>query len=212
MVSGAVWIVYAIVYTLFLAFGFTIGITIYGAIDSNATSATQCSTTFWVCWPIAFVLTFSFAYIIVNKGDWSRIPAMLVISMAGWVVNNFCGQAFEAVSSLAQALRALTVGVLANVYSRIEHGVAAALMHPAIYIQVPGSLAASGSLIIGLANADQLTRNGTGSPPSRQAAFSQLDAGYTMVEIAIAITVGMSVSVLLIYPLRKKAKSGIFSF
>ncbi|BCS23509.1 threonine/serine exporter family protein [Aspergillus puulaauensis] len=210
MVSGAVRMVYAIVYTLFLSFGFTIGITIYGAIHHNATSETQCRTNYPVWWPIAFVLPFTFCYVIVNKGNWKQMPPMLGISLAGWCVNHFSNQRFAAVPTLSQALGALTVGVLANLYARIEHGMAVALMHPAIYLQVPGSLAASGSLISGLSNADQLNKNGSTDAP-REAMFSDLNAGYTMAQIGIAITVGLSISVLLVYPIRKKARSGIFS-
>ena len=213
MVSGAVRMVYGIVFTLFLAFGFTIGISIYGAMDGAATSATQCATTYPVWWQIAFVLPFTFCYIIVNKGRWSKMPAMLAISLAGWAVDHFSGNSFAAVPSLSQALGALTVGVLANLYSRVERSMAISLMHPAIFIQVPGSLAASGSLISGLSNADQLTKgNNTGIDSHRDAITSELRAGMTMVEIGIAITVGLSVSVLLVYPIRKKDRSGIFSY
>lgn len=212
MVSGAVRMVYGIVFTLFLAFGFTIGISIYGAMDGAATSATQCATTYPVWWQIAFVLPFTFCYIIVHKGRWSKMPGMLAISLGGWAVNHFSGESFAAVPSLSQALGALTVGVLANLYSRVEHSMAVSLMHPAIFIQVPGSLAASGSLISGLANADQLTKGDTSIDSHREAITSELRAGLTMVEIGIAITVGLSVSVLLVYPIRKKNRSGIFSY
>lgn len=141
------------------------------------------------------------------------MPAMLAISLAGWAVDHFSGNSFAAVPSLSQALGALTVGVLANLYSRVERSMAISLMHPAIFIQVPGSLAASGSLISGLSNADQLTKgNNTGIDSHRDAIASELRAGMTMVEIGIAITVGLSVSVLLVYPIRKKDRSGIFSY
>jgi uncharacterized membrane protein YjjP (DUF1212 family) len=212
MVSGAVRMVYGIVYTLFLSFGFLIGISVYGAIDKTASSATTCSTTYGVWWPIIFVIPFTLCYIIVQNGKWSTMPPMLGLSLAGWAVNHFSNEKFGNVQPLSQALGAMTVGVLANLYARIEHGLAATLMQPAIYVQVPGSLAATGSLISGVAIADQMTRNGTNKLTPHQALAAQLDAGYTMVSIGIAITVGLSVSVLLIYPLRKKERSGIFSY
>lgn len=43
MVAGSVRMVYAIIYSLFLGFGITIGTAIYGLLDSNATSATTCA-------------------------------------------------------------------------------------------------------------------------------------------------------------------------
>ncbi|KAJ5636985.1 hypothetical protein N7490_006864 [Penicillium lividum] len=197
MVSGAVRMVFGIVYTLFVSLGFLIGISIYGAIDKTASSATTCSTTYGVWWPIIFVIPFKLCYIIVQKGKWNTMPPIEIFGDA---------------QPLSQALGALTVGVLANLYARIEHGLAATLMHPVIYVQVPGSLAASGSLISGLAIADQITRNGTDKLTPHQALVAQLDDGYKMVSIGVAITVGLSVSVLLVYPLRPKGRSGIFSY
>ncbi|GLA67583.1 hypothetical protein AtubIFM54640_011251 [Aspergillus tubingensis] len=212
MVSGAVRIVYGIVYTLFLSFGFLIGISIYGAIDKTASSATTCSTTYGVWWPIIFVIPFTFCFILVQNGKWSTMPPMLGFSLAGWAVNRFSNEKFGNVQPLSQALGALTIGVLANLYARIEHGLAATLMFPAIYVQVPGSLAATGSLISGVDIADQMTKNGTDELTPHQALVAQLNAGYTMVSIGVAITVGLSVSVLVIYLLRKRERSGIFSY
>lgn len=42
IVAGSVRMVYAIIYSLFLGFGITVGTAIYGMIDSNATSETTC--------------------------------------------------------------------------------------------------------------------------------------------------------------------------
>lgn len=45
IVAGSVRMVYAIIYSLFLGFGITIGTAIYGLIDPrHATSATQCKS------------------------------------------------------------------------------------------------------------------------------------------------------------------------
>lgn len=41
MVAGSVRMVYAIMYSLFLGFGITVGITLYGLMDPNATSQTS---------------------------------------------------------------------------------------------------------------------------------------------------------------------------
>jgi uncharacterized membrane protein YjjP (DUF1212 family) len=227
IVSGAVRLVYGIVYTLFLAFGFIVGIAIYGAIDKNATSSTSCTpaSPFW--WQIIFVVPFTLCYIIVNQGKWRKIPPMLIVTLAGWLVNHFSSQRLSAVPSLAPALGAFTVGLLSNIYSRMGHGLAIALMHPAIYVLVPGNLAASGSLIGGVTIADELTHhatngtifggsklsNSTGATSYAPASSTILEAGYSMIEIGIGITVGLSASAFLVYPFRKeRGKSGIFSF
>lgn len=88
-------------------------------------------------------------------------------------------------------------------------------MHPAIYIQVPGSFAASVSFLSDLATADQINEpNPAGKKPGGTESRTARSASpmlVSMVEIAVNITVGLSLGVLLVYPLRKKGKSGIFS-
>jgi hypothetical protein len=42
-VPGSIRMVYAIIYSLFLGYGITVGTTIYGLMDANATSASTCS-------------------------------------------------------------------------------------------------------------------------------------------------------------------------
>lgn len=97
------------------------------------------------------------------------MPVMVVIAFAGYVVNYFSAMKFPSSAQISNTFGALTVGVLGNLYSRMHHGVAAAALLPAIFVQVPSGLAASGSLLAGLSTADQITnstsangnRNGT---------------------------------------------------
>ena len=185
-------------------------------MDASSTSATHCQDVWPFWWQVVFVLPFTVSYVIVNRGNWRDMPGMLVVTLAGWLVIHFSSQRFSSIPALGQALGALTVGILANLMSRLGFGLAMAILHPAIYIQVPGSLAASGSLISGITSADQLTKSlgwinnqtDVGNPRT-----AVLDAGYTAVEIAIGITVGLSVSAFAVYPFRKsRGKSGILSF
>ncbi len=212
MVCGSVRMVYGIIFTLFLAFGITIGVVIYGAIDSGATSDTSCPTSLPFWWQILWVPFFTLFYVLIQHGKWHKAPAMVAISLAGWVVNHFSAQFFKSNTQIAQSLGALTVGLLANVYSRLGCGLAATIMHPAIFLQVPGSLAAVGGLLAGVKSADDVTHgNGLKGPGSFNTDL--LVAGYAMIEIAIGITVGLSVSALIVYPFRKKmGKSGLFTY
>ena len=98
---------------------------------------------------------------------------------------------------------------------KVGYGVAAAAMLPAIFVQVPSGLAVSGSLISGITSADQIVHNTTGTTTDLQAdgtvnsaAFS---VGYSVIQVAIGITVGLFLSALVIYPFGKK-RSGLFSF
>jgi uncharacterized membrane protein YjjB (DUF3815 family) len=227
IVAGSVRLVYAIIYSLFLGFGITIGTAIYGLIDENATSTVTCpvpgyaeANPYILSFP--FVPAFTLCLIVINQAKWKQAPVMLAISFAGYVVNFFSVRKFSPDPQVANTLGALTIGVLGNLYSRLGHGVAAAALLPAIFVQVPSGLAASGSLISGVASADLITGNsstkGNGgySVPSNGTQAAQQGAvtvniGYGMIQVSIGITVGLFLSALVIYPFGKK-RSGLFSF
>ncbi|KAL9125458.1 MAG: hypothetical protein Q9217_005343 [Psora testacea] len=227
IVAGSVRMVYAIIYSLFLGFGITVGTSLYGAMDHNATSDTTCKTSWPFWWEAIFVLPFTFCLIIINQGRWNKMPPMLILAMVGYFVNHYSSQYFASNIQIAQTLAALAIGVIANVYSRLGRGLAAAILLPAIFVQVPSSLAASGSLISGVISANQITNhtggyssgvttvsNGTqasGMDTGVEVNHAVLNVGYSMIQIAIGITVGLFLSALVVYPFGKR-RSGLFSF
>lgn len=98
---------------------------------------------------------------------------------------------------------------------QIGYGLAAAIMLPAIFVQVPGGLAANGSLLSGITSANQITNgtNTTGTDTTNaqglnSVAFTVL---LSVIQIAIGISVGLGLSALIVYPLGKR-RSGLFSF
>ncbi|GES61819.1 DUF1212-domain-containing protein [Aspergillus terreus] len=235
IVAGSVRMVYAIIYSLFLGFGITVGTAVYGLLDSDASSAYTCPAS-----PITneylqrfpFVICFTLCLAVVNQAKPKQIPMMLVISFAGYVTNYFGTKRFYSSTQISIALSAFVIGVMGNLYSRLRHGLAAAAMLPAIFVLVPSGLAASGSLISGIASAEQLTTkttpysvvsNGTQgfvdaaknmtASPSSQSEFNGVvfDIGYGMVQVAVGFTVGLFLAALVVYPLGKK-RSGLFSF
>jgi uncharacterized membrane protein YjjB (DUF3815 family) len=180
IVAGSVRMVYAIIYSLFLGYGITIGTALFGVMDSNATSATNCSNPIENYWKWFFVPPFTLCLCIINQAKWKQIPVMLFISFAGYVVNFFSARHFPTSPQISNTLGALCVGVLGNLYSRIRHGLAAAALLPAIFVLVPSGLAASGSLLAGLTTADQITNsttypNGTAKVNSTSSVSSHLN-------------------------------------
>lgn len=232
IVAGSVRMVYAIIYSLFLGFGITIGTAVYGLLDPEASTAYTCPAS-----PITneylqrfpFVLIFTACLAIVNHAKWKQIPIMLVISLAGYVVTYFSSKRFYSNTQVSNALGAFVIGVMGNCYSRLRHGLAAAAMLPAIFVLVPSGLAASGSLISGITSAEEMTRNpyavvanGTqgfvdaaknlSADEARNQSYGVVfDIGYGMVQVAIGTTVGLFLAALVVYPLGKK-RSGLFSF
>ncbi|KKK19171.1 hypothetical protein AOCH_003362 [Aspergillus ochraceoroseus] len=233
IVAGSVRMVYAIIYSLFLGFGITIGTAVYGLLDSDASSDYTCPAS-----PIKneylqhfpFVIVFTFCLAAINQAKWKQMPMMLVISFAGYVTNYFGAKRFYSSTQISSALGAFVIGAIANLYSRLRHGFAAAAMLPAIFVLVPSGLAASGSLISGIASAEQITShttpysvvaNGTqgfvDAAKNMTQSSSQnyqgvvFDIGYGMVQVAIGFTVGLFLAALVVYPLGKK-RSGLFAF
>lgn len=119
LVAGSVRMVYALIYTLFLGYGITIGATLYGMMDSNAASQTHCTDPLHRGWYMLFVPCFTLCLCIVNQAKWKQIPAMLVMAVAGYAVNSYTSLYFKGNGQISNMLGALTVGILANLYSRL---------------------------------------------------------------------------------------------
>lgn len=234
IVAGSVRMVYAIIYSLFLGFGITIGTAMYGLLDRNASTDFTCPANpikneYLARFPFAILFTFSLS--VVNQAKWKQIPMMLVISFSGYVVNYFAAKRFESSTQVSCALAAFVIGIIANLYSRLRHGLAAAAMLPAIFILVPSGLAASGSLVAGIQSAAEITQtkspysvvsNGTQGFADAASNMSLpqnqnqdhgivLDIGFGMIQVAIGFTVGLFLAAVLVYPFGKK-RSGLFSF
>lgn len=216
--AGSIRMVYAIIYSLFLGYGITVGTTIYGLIDNNATSETQCSKI--GAFPNPYVQRFPFVALmviwlnIVNQGRFKQIPPMLIIALAGYVTNYFCTETLGSNSQVANTVGAFTIGIAGNLYSRLWHGHAATAILPGIFVLVPSGLAATGSLISGLHSADEIRTNtqsgGTASGQTQQDT-SVTNLGFGMIQVAIGITIGLFLAALVVYPYGKR-RSGLFSF
>lgn len=152
------------------------------------------------------------------------MPVMIIIAFAGYIVNFYCKRKLVAGPAIANTLGALTVGILANLNSRIRHGMAAATLVPVIFTQVPGGLAATGGLLSGIDAANMITGSGNttgdpltgGGPPNPDHPDSEVhrvvfNLAASMIQIAIGIAVGLLLSALVVYPLGKR-RGGLFRF
>jgi uncharacterized membrane protein YjjP (DUF1212 family) len=279
LVAGSVRMVYAIIYSLFLGFGITIGTVLFGLMYKDATSQTQCRGPMSSHWYYFFVIAFSICLMVINQAKFKQMPMMMVISLIGYVVNFHSSSYFKSNAQISNTLGALAIGIAANLqarfgrhvenwsidfwesrlrprYSRLRkrwmrsrhgvhyreesyklrshsqtssmsdfvprtrkigYGLAAATMLPAIFVQVPSGLSVQGSLVSGINSADQIVRNTTGNATTVTAYDSSglnsvaLNVGFSVVQIAIGITVGLFLAALMVYPLGKR-RSGLFSF
>lgn len=224
LVAGSIRMVYAIIYSLFLGYGITVGTTIYGLIDGSATSDTSCpkSTKNQYGSPYVqrfpFVAVMAFFMTIVNQGRPKQAPVMVTIAVSGYVTNYFCVMQLGSNSQVANTVGAFTIGIIGNLYSRLWHGHAATAILPGIFVLVPSALAATGSLISGVHSADQIRSNvshsgeGSSNPAAGLSAqTSVFNLGFGMIQVAIGITIGLFLAALIVYPYGKR-RSGLFSF
>jgi uncharacterized membrane protein YjjP (DUF1212 family) len=267
IVAGSVRMVHAVIYTLFLGYGITIGASLYGMLDSGAASATTCDNPLSNnrAWSILFVPGFTLCLCVINQAKWKQTPVMTVMSLAGFCVNSYSSTYFQSNSQISNMLGALTIGILANLYSRlgrhvqnawldliewwqarvqprfsrrkptmpplpdvessagpppeekqrlprkVGYSLAAAAMLPAIFVQVPSGLAASGSLLAGINSANLLNKNTTATSNSSQIDGTAFTVLLSVIQVAIGISVGLFLSALIVYPLGKR-RSGLFSF
>lgn len=216
IVAGSIRLVYTYIYSLFLGYGVTVGITVYGLMDNHAATEPTCSAASLKIYGNEYIQHFAFVPIycafaaLVNQAKWKQLPTTSILGTCGYVTNHLATKYLD--SRLGSTIGAFTIGLLANLYSRVWHGHAAVVIVPGIFTQVSSGLAASGSIVSGLAYAKAVKHNAAAidviSQESLQETLSGL--GYTMVQTALSITVGLFLSALVVYP-RGKKHSALFS-
>ncbi|ORY76328.1 hypothetical protein BCR37DRAFT_383414 [Protomyces lactucae-debilis] len=202
IVAGSTRLFYAIVYSLFLSFGVTIGSVLYGWFDSGATTSTTCSSNISPWWRFLFVPGFTLCLLIVNQARPKQMPIAIFIAGIGYLTNYFTLQKFGA-AQVSNALAAFAIGTLGNLYSRIGHGLSFTAVLPSIFVQVPSGLASSSSLVSGLELANSIlnnTANSTyGGDTIGASGAGALQFGYAMIQIAVGLCVGLAASALVVY-------------
>ncbi|KAK6503280.1 hypothetical protein TWF481_008308 [Arthrobotrys musiformis] len=229
LVAGAVRMFYAVIYSVLLWFGISIGTALYGFVDPRATNLTECLDQNLQEFRFFYVPLFTFFVLLANQARWKQAPAMLVISLVGYTVNYFSQGRFPHTPQVANGLAALTVGVLGNLYSRVVHQAAFTAMVPAILLQVQSGIASSGSLMSGLTVAMTIVDGRNAMLPTDAgsvniAAGENARSGFVvdggagqlalgLVAISVAISFGLFLSSVIVYPLGKgKKQSAIFAF
>ncbi|KAJ5301550.1 hypothetical protein N7508_006413 [Penicillium antarcticum] len=222
IIAGSIRMVYALLFSLFIGYGITVGTTVYGLIDNGAVSDTSCPKDGAFKNPYVqrfpFVTIMTVWLLIINQGKWKQLPPMTIIALSGYISNYFCTKKLGSNSQVANTVGAFTIGIMGNLYSRFWHGHAATAILPGIFILVPSGLAATGSLITGVQSADEIRKNisqhgAASSAPGAglSSSSSVFSLGFGMIQVAIGITIGLFISALIVYPYGKP-RSGLFSF
>lgn len=214
MNAGSIRMVFTLIYSLFLGYGVTVGTTIYGVIDKNATDQSTCpnAAADWgneYIQHFPWVALFCFFAALVNQAKLKQVPVTVFMGVCGYVANYFSSKKLGS-GQVSNTVGAFTIGLLANLYSRLWHGHAAAAIIPGIFTLVPSGLASSGSILQGLEYAEAVASGNATAIRNANSGSSLTALGYGMIQTAIGISVGLFVAALIVYPHGKK-RSGIFS-
>lgn len=220
IIAGSVRLVYTILYSLFLGYGVTIGTTVYGLIDDNATEEGSCyfppghsagSYGNQYIQHFPFVALFCILAALVNQARFRQTPIMAAFGLVGYIPNFFLSNRLGSSTGLANTVGAFALGTAGNLYSRLWHGHAASAIIPGIFTIVSSGLAATGAIISGLEYSREIKAGTINNSTVNNSNNSLTGLGYGMIEVAIGVSVGLFISAVVVYPYGKQ-RSGLFNF
>lgn len=208
LVSGSVRLIYAVIYSLFLGFGISIGSSFFQLFDNTTTGlATDCSAIQIADAPwylhkptdyldFLWVIGFSYFLSLRNGARWKspRTLVMVIFACIGWTANHFVGVRLPNRSDLTSAIGAFVAGLLGSIFSRTRYaaGDAFTTVAVAVLFQVPSGLGTGGGLLQFAS-----TSNTTNATTTFTAGFQ---VGLSLIEVAIGLTVGLFVATALTHP------------
>ncbi|BGP41464.1 pheromone-regulated protein prm10 [Rhodotorula kratochvilovae] len=228
IISGSVRLVYAILYSLFLGFGLSIGAEIYQRITNldiagfGGTNSYTCSSlrgdgvpwymnTIPQWWYFLTIPMFLLTLAVRNGQPLFRKETlvMIVVGSAGFVSNFFSGKAFPNRADISSAIGSFAVGFLGNLYGKFTRGSPFVVMVPGVLIQLPSGLSNGGLLKFADDASDALSytcqSDGAGGftdctqTTSDSTVWSSgFQTAESLVEVAIGLTVGLFVSAALV--------------
>ncbi|KAG0218151.1 hypothetical protein BGX33_008326 [Mortierella sp. NVP41] len=186
IVSGAVRMFYALMYAFFLGFGLTIGAELWGYVSGNteAASPEACKHGINPWWYFLIYPAVSASINIVFNAHLRQWFGMTLVTSVGLVFTLF----LKSGPQITAAVAAFAVGVTGHVYGRITGQLSYVPLLSAVLLLVPGSVGVRGILAI------------IGSDPSQGFTFV-----LTMIHVSVAITLGVFLSALVVYPFWRKS-------
>ncbi|KAH9021301.1 hypothetical protein EDB85DRAFT_2189706 [Lactarius pseudohatsudake] len=220
IVSGAVRLCYALVYSLFLGFGLAIGAEVYEKMTGLPIFAPedyQCAQSHsnapWFrktpshYWAFLTVPMFALFLSLRNQAPWYRkeLAVLVAISCVGWVTNHFVSTRFPGQSDISAAVGAtahLPSAPLRTYMVVSSMATAFVVMITGILFQLPSGLGNGGLLHFA---SQQASGNSTSYLSGFQVALQ-------LISVSIGLTVGLGISLVLVFPIQsRKRKSGVFS-
>ncbi|KAK3808975.1 MAG: hypothetical protein J3R72DRAFT_464308 [Linnemannia gamsii] len=189
MISGSVRLFYAIIFSLLLGYGLTIGASLWMLFDHSSTTEsvpTLCTESLDPKWNILFVPIFAITLNIWLKAHPRQWILATVLSIIGYMVSYSASTWAQAKTEVSSALASFAIGLCGNLYQRATHQLTFQAVVCAVFFLVPGSLGLKGAMAL-------FTDDMAGG----------VNFALEMVITAIAISVGLFASALVVYPMGK---------
>jgi len=191
IISGSVRLFYAVVFSLLLGYGLTIGTSIWTLIDPSRQDAQTFATG---CpmeplnpkWNLLFVPLFAISlniWLMAHPRQWFLAT---ILSIVGYTVSFSSSTYAGAKTEVSSALAAFAIGFIGNIYQRLTRQLSFQAVVCAVFFLVPGSLGLKGAMSL-------YTEDMTGG----------VNFALQMVVTAIAVSVGLFASALAVYPMGK---------
>ncbi|KAF8939759.1 hypothetical protein BGZ47_008044 [Haplosporangium gracile] len=186
IVSGAVRMFYALMYAFFLGFGLTIGAELWGYVSGHTEPASPeaCRHSINRWWYFLIYPAVSASINIVFNAHLRQWFGMTLVTSVGLVLTLF----LKSGPQITAAIAAFAVGVTGQLYGRVTGQLSYVPLLSGVLLLVPGSVGVRGILAI------------IGSDPSQGFSFV-----LTMINVAVAITLGVFLSALVVYPFWRKS-------
>ncbi|KAG0024154.1 hypothetical protein BGZ81_007811 [Podila clonocystis] len=190
IISGSVRLFYAVVFSLLLGYGLTIGASLWHMFEpsskANAASSTACTPSLDPKWNIMFVPLFAISLNIWLRAHPRQWFLATILSIVGYAVSYSSSVYGGAKTEVSSALAAFAIGFCGNVYQRVTRQLSFQAVVCAVFFLVPGSIGLKGAIAW---FSDDIS--------------SGVNFALQMVVTAIAISVGLFTSALAVYPMGK---------
>lgn len=208
--AGSTRLFYAVIYSLLLGYGMSVGSQLWAMIYPEAPTSSTCPRAIDARWNLLLVPLYLAVQAVLLRSRPHQIPVQVIIGSAAYAVNYFVSQ--KATAQVADTASALALGVLGHLWARSQHAFAFAAVVAGIMCLVPGGLAAQGGLVLGIS--EQLLQNNSSAGTEtiyQQTIYQSFSAGALMIQVGVGLAVGIFLSALVVYPFGKK-NNALFSF
>ncbi|CAO0799329.1 unnamed protein product [Mucor circinelloides] len=200
--SGTLRLTTTLIYSLMIGFGLAIGASchkiMFPSLALVSADTQQCENDISAWYHLLFVPLFALANLIILKGHPRKFPIILTLAAVSHSVHFFSLSWFVSYQHVATVMAAFAVALLSNFYARFKSTIGFVDMITGLLFLVPGSVGVSSSL-------SSFTSSAHANEISIILNASQQGVIFAthMMVITVAVSVGLVLAALVVYPVRK---------